>query len=145
MVLIRILGVFRRSILKLSASVIGDLDPRQLWCATLAIAATLGVLVSISSVGAGALGTTVVVMLYPRYPIVRIVGSDIAHAVPLTLLAGFGHWLMGSVNGTLLGSLLVGSIPGILLGSWAAARVPDAALRYVLAVTLLVAGANLIF
>lgn len=137
--------IFRRRILKLYAGVIGDLDPRQMWCATVAIGATLGVLVSISSVGAGALGTTALVMLYPRHPVVRIVGSDIAHAVPLTLLAGFGHWLMGSVNVLLLGSLLVGSIPGILLGSWAAARVPDAALRYVLAATLLVAGAKLIF
>ena len=72
-----------------------------------------------------------------------IVGSDIAHAVPLTLAAGVGHWVLGSVDGGLLVSLLTGSIPGIILGSWIAARVPDFVLRPILALTLVVVGVRL--
>ena len=75
----------------------------------------------------------------------RSVGSDIAHAVPLTLLAGAGHWYVGSVDWFLLGSLLVGSLPGIAIGSHFASRVPDAVLRPVLAGTLLLVGARLAF
>jgi hypothetical protein len=92
---------------------------------TTALGALLGFLVSISSVGAGALGVTALLMLYPNMPTVRIVGSDIAHAVPLTLLGGLGHWWLGSVNWPLLASLLVGSIPGIVIGSHFASRVPE--------------------
>jgi uncharacterized protein len=105
----------------------------------------LGALVSISSVGAGALGVTALILLYPEQPTVRIVGSDIAHAVPLTLLAGVGHWFIGSIDFTLLGSLLLGSIPGIVVGSFAANRVPDAVLRPVFAVTLFLVGSKLLF
>jgi uncharacterized membrane protein YfcA len=104
----------------------------------------LGILVSLSSVGAGAVGVTVLILLYPRVPLVRIVGSDIAHAVPLTFIAGSGHWLLGDVNFTLLGSLLIGSIPGILAGSYLAPRLPESGLRPALATVLLVVGANLI-
>ena len=86
----------------------------------------LGVLVTLSSVGAGAMGVTALLMLYPRVPMAVIVGSDIAHAVPLTLVAGIGHWWLGSVDWPLLTSLLSGSIPGIILGSYLSARVPDA-------------------
>ena len=75
----------------------------------------------------------------------RIVGSDIAHAVPLTFVAGLGHWFLGLTDLALLGSLLAGSIPGIILGSFAAPRLPDAALRYVLAVTLVLVGGRLVF
>jgi uncharacterized membrane protein YfcA len=85
---------------------------------------TLGVLVSLTSVGAGALGVTALILLYPALPMARIVGSDIVHAVPLTLVGGVGHWLAGSVNGTILVSLLVGSLPGIVIGSYAAGHVP---------------------
>ena len=77
----------------------------------------LGALVSLSSVGAGAIGVTALLILYPKMPTVRIVGSDIAHAVPLTLIAGAGHWWIGSVDWSLLVSLLIGSIPGIAIGS----------------------------
>jgi uncharacterized membrane protein YfcA len=98
------------------------------------------VLVSISSVGAGAIGVTALLMLYPKLPIVRIVGSDIAHAVPLTLIAGAGHWWIGSVDWSLLASLLVGSIPGIAISSYFASRVPDKVLRPLLAGTLAVVG-----
>ena len=82
-------------------------------------------LVSISSVGAGAIGVVVLVLLYPQLPMAKIVGSDIAHAVPLTLVAGLGHWMMGSVDWHIIASLLVGSLPGIFVGSYFAIRVPS--------------------
>jgi len=105
----------------------------------------LGVLVSLSSVGAGALGVTVLIVLYPRSSLATIVGSDIAHAVPLTLLAGLGHWQMGDVDMHLLGRLLIGSIPGIVLGSLLAPWLPEKGLRPILAVVLLIVGAKLVF
>ena len=104
----------------------------------------LGVLVSISSVGAGAIGVTVLILLYPALPTTRVVGTDIAHAVPLTLVAGIGHWLLGSVDWPLLGSLLIGSIPGVTLGSLLATRTPEPVLRFALAAVLVVAGGKLI-
>ena len=79
---------------------------------TILLGLVLGILVTATSVGAGALGTTALLMLYPRLPVARIAGSDIAHAVPLTLIAGIGHWFLGSVDFALMGALLVGSIPG---------------------------------
>ena len=84
---------------------------------TLVFGAVLGVLVSLCSVGAVALGVAVLFFLYPRLPPVRIVGSDLAHAVPLTLVAGLGHWLIGSVDWYIVGALLLGSLPGISIGS----------------------------
>jgi len=112
--------------------------------ATIATGAILGVLVTISSVGAGALGMVVLFMLYPRLPAVTLVGSDIAHAVPLTLISGLGHAYMGSVDYSLLASLLVGSLPGIYLGSHAGKRIPDRFLRPVLATILFLIGIKLI-
>lgn len=111
---------------------------------TVGVGLLLGVLVTISSVGAGALGTAALFFLYPRLPTLRIVGTDIAHAVPLTLVAGLGHWALGTVDWTLLGSLLVGSLPGIWLGSRLAARLPDALLRSLLSALLVLVGAKLI-
>jgi uncharacterized protein len=109
--------------------------------ATVLVGAGLGVLVSISSVGAGAVGVTALLLLYPQLPMARIVGSDIAHAVPLTLIAGIGHWAMGAIDWQLMGVLLIGSLPGIVIGSYCATRVPETALRLLLAATLiLVAG-----
>ena len=78
--------------------------------------------------------------LYPRLPTVKIVGTDLAHAIPLTALAGLGHWTMGNVNFVLLGSLLVGSLPGIWLGSHLSAKIPDKILRPALASVLLLIG-----
>ena len=104
----------------------------------------LGVLVTLSSVGAGAIGMTALVLLYPRTPIAKLVGSDIAHAVPLTLIAGIGHWLLGSVNWLLLSSLLIGSLPGVYIGSHFAARLPDRILRPLLAGTLLLVGIRML-
>jgi len=111
---------------------------------TIALGATLGVLVSITSVGAGALGTTALLILYPKLPIARIAGSDIAHAVPLTLIAGIGHWMMGSVDFDLMGALLIGSVPGIIMGSFLATRSSDSVLRPILAVTLLIVSIRLL-
>lgn len=108
---------------------------------TILLGLFLGVVVSLTSVGAGAIGIVVLRFLYPRLPAVRLVGSDIAHAVPLTLLAGSGHWLIGDVNLSLLGSLLIGSIPGIILASRYAHLVPDQVLRRVLGVVLLAVAA----
>jgi len=113
--------------------------------ATVALGAVLGVVVSISSVGAGAIGMTALLMLYPRRPIARLIGSDIAHAVPLTLIAGMGHWMIGSVDLALLGSLLIGSLPGVVIGSALGPRLPEPALRTLLAVILAIVGAKLVF
>ena len=106
--------------------------------------AVLGVLVPVSSVGAGALGVPALVLLYPRLPLARIVGSDIAHAIPLTLVSGLAYWAMGAVNWGLLGTLLCGSVPGIVLGSLLATRVPRRVLRSVLAAVLAVASIKLL-
>ncbi len=111
--------------------------------ATVLVGAALGVLVSISSVGAGAVGVTALLLLYPQLPMARIVGSDIAHAVPLTLVAGIGHWATGAIDWHLLGVLLMGSLPGIIIGSYCAHRVPETALRLVLATTLILVAGNL--
>jgi uncharacterized protein len=136
--------IFRKRLTAAYRRGMGELDPRRTAKLTIAMGAALGVLVSISSVGAGAIGVTALILLYPRLPTVRIVGSDIAHAVPLTLLAGIGHWIMGSIDFLMLGSLLMGSLPGIVAGSYMLARVPDVALRLTLAATLIVAGSKLV-
>ena len=111
---------------------------------TILLGAILGALVSISSVGAGAIGVTALLILYPNLPVARIVGSDIAHAVPLTLVAGIGHWYLGNVDFTLLTSLLVGSIPGIIIGSYVGSGASDRFLRPILATVLLIVGAKLL-
>ncbi len=119
---------------------------RERWIGplTVAVGVVLGVLVTLSSVGAGALGVAALVFLYPRMSTVEIVGSDIAHAVPLTLVAGLGHAHLGTVDWTLLGSLLVGSLPGIWLGSMLSTRVPDRLLRSGLASLLVIIGGKLV-
>jgi hypothetical protein len=111
---------------------------------TIVLGAVLGVAVSVSSVGAGAIGVTVLLMMYPNLPVSRIVGTDIVHAVPLTLVAGFGHWLIGDVNGLLLLNLLLGSVPGVIIGSLLSSRAPDHLLRPALAAVLLVSGGRLL-
>ena len=136
--------MFRKQVLALAAERIEMRNPVQVRWLTVFTGAILGVLVSLSSVGAGALGVTVLIFLYPRIPLAQIVGSDIAHAVPLTLCAGIGHWLIGSVDLTLLVSLLLGSIPGIIIGSELAAHVPEWVLRPALALMLAVVGSTLV-
>jgi len=120
----------------------GD-DSRALW-PTVLLGVVLGVAVSVSSVGAGAIGVTALLMLYPGLRISRIVGTDIAHAVPLTMVAGFGHWIIGDVNVSLLLALLVGSIPGVIVGSLLSTRAPDRILRPALAAVLLISGFKLL-
>ena len=126
-----------------AATRVGRIDPRLRIGLTILTGVLLGVFVSLSSVGAGALGVTALILLYPEVPTSQIVGSDIAHAVPLTLVAGLGHWLIGSVNFGTLGLLLIGSIPGIVAGSLLAPRLPDRWLRPLLALVLVVVGARL--
>jgi uncharacterized membrane protein YfcA len=104
----------------------------------------LGVLVSLSSIGAGAIGATLIMLLYPKLPSHRIVGTDIAHAVPLTLVAGIGHATLGHVDWTLLASLLVGSIPGIWLGAQLTRKMPERLVRTLLCLALVTAGLKVI-
>lgn len=111
-------------------------QPRTIALATLALGIVLGALVTLTSVGAGALGVTALLMLYPRLEIRDIVGSDIVHAVPLTLVGGLGYWMIGEIDWAMLISLLIGSIPGIIFGSQLAPRMPDKIIRPILAVTL---------
>jgi uncharacterized protein len=136
--------IFRQRFLSLMGPLVERIAPRQAARLTTMAGGILGVLVTLSSVGAGALGVTVLLLLYPRVPMKVIVGSDIAHAVPLTLVAGVGHWWLGSVDLPLLTSLLSGSIPGIILGSYLSAHVPDAVLRPLLATVLCVVGGRLV-
>ena len=107
---------------------------------TIAAGALLGVLVTLSSIGAGALGATLVLLLYPRMAAHRIVGTDIAHAVPLTLVAGIGHATLGHVDWALLVWLLMGSLPGIWLGARLTKTMPERLVRGLLCVSLVTAG-----
>lgn len=136
--------VFRGSIVRFYRSRLPTLDDRRTATATIIVGAILGVLVTISSVGAGAVGVCVLLILYPKLPMARIVGSDIAHAVPLTLVAGMGHWIIGTVDWHIVGLLLAGSLPGIVLGSYMAVRVPETVLRAILACTLTVLSIRLL-
>lgn len=104
----------------------------------------LGVLVSLSSIGAGAIGATLIMLLYPRLESHRVVGTDIAHAVPLTLVAGIGHATLGHVNWELLAALLVGSIPGIWLGAQLTRKMPERLVRTLLCISLVTAGLKVI-
>jgi uncharacterized membrane protein YfcA len=136
--------IFRAWIVACYTARVGELTPRETALLTVATGAILGVLVSMTSVGAGALGVTALILLYPRLPTARIVGSDIVHAVPLTLIAGMGHWLIGGIDTGILGSLLLGSIPGIMVGSALAVRVPDRILRLTMAGVLILVGSRLV-
>ncbi len=120
------------------------LPPRRQTALTVAAGVVLGVLVSLSSIGAGAVGATVILLLYPRLPTQRLVGTDIAHAVPLTLVAGIGHATLGHVDWSLLGALLVGSLPGIWLGAALTKALPESLIRGLLCVSLVGAGLKVI-
>ena len=145
LVITAVMLVFRNRIVARYSPRFGALADNKIAAITVAVGAVIGTIVSISSVGAGAIGVTALVLLYPKLPAARIVGSDIAHAVPLTLVAGIGHWFLGSIDFPVFTSLILGSVPGILLGSYAAVCVPDRALRLVLAVTLLTVATKLSF
>lgn len=112
--------------------------------ATVGLGFVIGALVMLSSIGAGAIGVTALLLLHPALPITRVVGTDIAYAVPLTAAAGFAHASVGHLDTTLLVGLLAGSVPGILLGAKLSKRVPEIATRGLLVAALSFAGVKLI-
>jgi len=140
-----ILLFLRKPIMRVYDRRVGILDPRIVSRLTILTGAILGVLVTISSVGAGAIGVTALVLLYPKLSPQRIVGSDIAHAVPLTLLAGLGHSVLGTIDLHILVSLLCGSIPAIIVASIASARTSETAVRVALGCVLLLVCARFWF
>lgn len=117
---------------------------RQQAIATIGTGVLLGAVVTITSIGAGAIGTVALFLLYPLLPTVKLIGTEIAHAVPLTLIAGLGHASVGNVDWQLLINLLMGSLPGIYIGSHLAHRVSDRYLRPVLAIMLLYAASKML-
>ncbi|MBA4256924.1 MAG: hypothetical protein C0445_13725, partial [Polaromonas sp.] len=114
------------------------------WSLPLVFGALIGTLVTLTSVGAGAIGVTVLLVLFPLLPLPRIVAADIAYAVPLTLVAGLGHASLGSVDWPLLAKLLAGSLPGIWLGSRLMRHTPERLIRSILSVLLAWAGTKLV-
>jgi uncharacterized membrane protein YfcA len=120
------------------------MDTRQREIATVITGLVLGAVVTITSIGAGALGTVALFLIYPILPTARLVGTEIAHAVPLTLVAGLGHAGVGNVNWELLINLLIGSLPGIYIGSHLPSAVPDSVMRPALATMLAVVGVRLV-
>jgi uncharacterized membrane protein YfcA len=122
-----------------------ELHHRYLPAATITTGMVVGALVTLSSIGAGVLGTVALLFLYPRMASVKVVGTDIVHAIPLTAVAGLGHMALGTVNFVLLGSLLLGSFPGIYIGSHLSAKVPEKVLRPILATMLLIIGLKMVF
>jgi uncharacterized membrane protein YfcA len=135
--------IFRQQIARF-AGAHRELPPLPQAALTTMFGAAIGVLVSISSVGAGAVGVTVLMLLYPKLSIHRIVGSDIAHAVPLTLVAGAGHWFIGNVDWYMLLCLLTGSVPGILIASRLAPKINERVIRWALAAVLTIVGVKLL-
>jgi uncharacterized membrane protein YfcA len=135
----------RRMITWINARPERQLQGRALTTATIIAGVVLGTLVTVSSIGAGAIGATLLVMLYPKLTPAEVAGTDIAYAVPLTAIAAVGHWWLGSIDWMLLLTLLVGSVPGITLGSMLARKVPERFLRALLALTLTGVAAKLIY
>lgn len=121
-----------------------QLEGRTQAVATVVVGALLGVLVTVSSIGAGAVGATLILLLYPRLKPAEVAGTDIAYAVPLTALAGLGHVWLGTVDWTLLVSLLVGSIPGIWAGAQLSRALPERLTRAALATTLTLVAIKLV-
>ena len=147
LVMTAIMLVFRSQILQFARRAIGErMPPKPATIAvfTVILGIVLGVLVTLTSVGAGAMGVTILLVLYPRLDVREIVGSDIVHAVPLTLIGGMGYWLIGEIDWAMLLALLVGSIPGIIIGSLLAPRLHERTIRIVLAVTLAIVAWKLL-
>ena len=138
--------VFRsRMIAWLDAHPEKQLQGKSLAAATIVAGAVLGTLVTISSIGAGAIGSTILILLYPRLKPAEVAGTDIAYAVPLTTIAALGHWWLGTINWELLATLLIGSVPGIILGSFIARIIPALALRALLATALTGVAVKLVY
>ena len=127
----------------IAADRIAEATRARHWALPMVFGAVIGVLVTLTSVGAGAIGVIVLMLLYPTLPLPRIVAADIAHAVPLTLVAGLGHASIGSVDWPLLLKLLAGSLPGIWIGSQLMRRTSDRVIRSLLSVLLAYAGMKL--
>jgi uncharacterized membrane protein YfcA len=136
--------VFRRMLIARYAERIAALGDATIDKLAVLTGAALGVLVTLSSVGAGALGVTALLLLYPKLPLARIVGSDIAHAVPLTLIGGAGHLLMGHIDFVMLATLLVGSLPGIVIASNLAPRLPEKVMQYGLSAVLVAVSVKML-
>jgi len=136
--------VFRAPLLASAQAAPGTGWRRHAALATVAAGAFIGFASTLSSIGAGAVGVTVLVALYPALAMTRVVGTDIAHAVPLALIAGAGHAVLGHVDYAMLALLLAGSLPGIALGSRLSGRVPERLLRGALAALLAFAGGKLV-
>lgn len=156
--LLRNVLIKERKIISKEESEVGDFERRHAGILTVIMGLSLGVLVTMSSVGAGAFGAAVLMVLYPRMPMIRIIGTDLAHAVPLTLVAGLGHMLLmgggpidwssgqiGNVDLYLLSGLMAGSLPAIWLGTKLANRLPDNLIRPVMALILLSLGLKYTF
>jgi uncharacterized protein len=136
--------IFRNQLASLSKS--GHwVNPKYVAPFTLILGVVLGFLVTLTSVGAGALGVTALLILYPKASITKIVGTDVAHAVPLTLVAGLGHVSLGTVDYSLLGTLLIGSIPGNWIGSHLSTKVAEHWIRLLLSLILVYVGQKLAF
>ncbi|MBB4277322.1 sulfite exporter TauE/SafE family protein [Rhizobium mongolense] len=147
LVMTAVMLVFRAQILAFARRVTGErAPPRSATIAVLTVilGLALGILVTLTSVGAGALGVTILLVLYPRLDVREIVGSDIVHAVPLTLIGGMGYWIIGEIDWLLLLALLVGSIPGIIAGSLLAPKLHERTIRIVLALTLAIVAWKLL-
>lgn len=139
---------FKKRLLAFAQRHAGDryrMSDRRLNALTVLTGVILGTMVALTSIGAGALGTVALFLLYPFLETRRLVGTEIAHAVPLTLVAGIGHASMGNMDWSMLGFLLMGSLPGIYMGSHLTGRIPDAVLRPCLALMLLAIGYKLAF
>ena len=137
--------VLRKPLTRWYVANVPEMEAGRVRRLTILVGALLGVLVSLSSVGAGAIGVTALILLYPKMDSRRIVGSDIAHAVPLTLAAGLGHSFLGSIDWHILQSLLTGSIPSVIVMSIVSARASDTAVRVTLAGALLLVCARFWF
>ncbi len=123
-------------------SSIGEFERKYSRELTVVMGFALGVLVTLSSVGAGAFGAAILMILYPRMAMIRIIGTDLAHAVPLTAVAGLGHLYLGNVNFLLLFGLILGSLPCIWLGTQVANRIPERAMQRTMAIILMILGFN---
>jgi uncharacterized membrane protein YfcA len=140
--------LFKKRLFAFASKHAGDqfhLSAKKLNMLTVVTGVVLGAMVTLTSIGAGALGTVALFALYPFLATKRLVGTEIAHAVPLTLIAGLGHASMGNMDWHILGYLLMGSLPGIFFGSHLSGRISDDILRPCLAAMLMTIGYKLVF
>lgn len=147
LILTSIVLVFRSRLQRFQTTTAEKRDWRERYQAPLTVLAGvfLGICVTLSSVGAGAFGAAILMILYPKLSPIEIIGTDLAHAVPLTLVAGLGHWELGNINFYLLGSLLLGSLPAIHLGTYLGRRLPARVMQSALASILFLVGLKYVF